>query len=119
MHVHITEAFIDEIAAKYGADFKGGYAYSQTISLMKTYVLLANNEGIIAVSLGASGEIKDEIYYPYAKLDSFVLKESVLTNKAIIKPNGGEKIEFTIPKKTSGTSDYQNCLINFLAKKVK
>ena len=119
MQFQITGDFIDKTAEKYGSNYVGGYAYSQTISLMKTYVLLANNEEIIAVTLGMSGEAKDDIHYVYTQLDSFVLKDGILADKVIIKPTDGKKIEFTIPKNAAGISAYQGKLIALLKRKSK
>ena len=119
MQLKITGDFIDKTAEKYGNNYIGGYAYSQTISLMKTYVLLANDDEIIAVVLGMSGEAKTDIRYEYTQLDSFIFKDGILANKAIIKPAGGKKIELTIPKNSAGISDYQRKVSEFLKLKSK
>jgi len=119
MQLKITGDFIDKTAENYGNNYVGGYAYSQTLSLMKTYVLLANDDEIIAVALGMSGEAKTDIRYKYAQLDSFAFKDGILANKVVIKPAGGKKLELTVPKNTAGISDYQRKLSEFLKNKSK
>ena len=71
MQLKHTGDFIDKTAGKYGNNYIGRYAYSQTNFLMKTYVLLVNGDEIIAVVLGMSRESKTEMCYEYNQHDSF------------------------------------------------
>ena len=119
MQLKITGDFINKTAEKYGDNYIGGYAYNQTLGLMKTYVLLANDGEIIVVVLGMSGEAKTDMRYNYNQLESFTFKGGMLSNKVIFKPAGGNKIELTIPKNTAGISDYQGRLSALLKNKSK
>ena len=120
MQLKITSEFIDKTAAQYGNNFKGGYAYSTSlIGLMKTYVLLANDEEIIVVQLGLSGEPKSDTHYQYNQLNKLTIKSGMLTRSVIIQPSTGKKIKLTIPKKTIGIVEYQSRLIELLETKAK
>jgi len=119
MQLKITGDFIEKTAEKYGSDFKGAYAYSQSLFLMKTYIVLANADEIIVADLGLSGEVKSDMRYKYAQLGSFALKDALVSATAVIKPNNDKKIKLTIPKKTIGITEYQSRLIELLKSKVK
>jgi len=122
MQLRITSEFIDKIAANYGGQFIGGSAYRANAFcplLMKGYVVLASNDELIVVSLGASGEPKSDVRYPYTQLSTFKLKNGPVSKTAIIQPNSGKKLKLTIQKKIIGMTEYQERLIDFLETKTK
>ena len=122
MQLRVTSEFIDKIATKYGGQFIGGYAYSANVFLpilMKTYIVLASAGELIVVSLGASGEPKSDVRYPYTQLSMFKLKNGPVSKTAIIQPNSGKKLKLTIQKKIIGMTEYQERLIDFLETKTK